>query len=207
MRGGRLDLMPEPHVIDHRARRGRRGPVLDRGREVHDGATRRPSRRSTPCARAIGRDRRRVPDRRRRSLPHAGIADVEGRLIETLRELGRRSRPRRHRASRRAGTAPKPPTSCGSPRRSGTMDRVSADSPVLAGEIALRRRRARRPCVWPTPCCAGRALGIGGHPGRSALERAADVMAARARMDAGAACRRKSPAIEAVYPATARRTP
>ena len=83
-RGGRADLMPEPQIVDH-GRQGAAGLFSMIGVK-YTTARETAERAVTEICRAIGRSA--TPCRTAATvLPHAGIADVEGRLIETLREL------------------------------------------------------------------------------------------------------------------------
>ncbi len=109
------------------------------------------------------------------TLPHAGIADVEGRLVETLRALGvDLDRDVIEHLTGWYGTEASDVVRTAA--SANELDRVSPDSPVLAGEIgyAARHAQAKRlsdAVLRRTP------LGSAGHPGRAALERSADVMA------------------------------
>jgi glycerol-3-phosphate dehydrogenase len=113
------------------------------------------------------------------TLPHAGIADVEGRLVETMRGLGidldrdvidhltswygtEASEVVRHAAE------------------TGTLDRLAPASPVIAGEISYAATRAD--AVRLADAVLRRTpLGAAGHPGTEALTRAAAVMAKSTR--------------------------
>lgn len=109
------------------------------------------------------------------ALPHAGIADVEGRLVETMRGMGvdldrdvidhltgwygtEASDIVRHAAE------------------TGSLDRLAPSTPVIAGEISYAAthadaQRLSDAVMRRTPLCAA------GHPGTEALTRAAAVMA------------------------------
>jgi glycerol-3-phosphate dehydrogenase len=108
------------------------------------------------------------------SLPHAGIADVEGRLLETLRAVDAvLDRDVITHLTSWYGTEASSVVEFCAERQ--LLERVAPGSPVLAGEIAYAVEHAgalhladvvfRR-----TP------LGSAGHPGSAALARAAAVM-------------------------------
>src|SRR5262249_43600960 len=111
------------------------------------------------------------------ALPHAGIADAEGRLIETLRELGiDLDRDVIDHLTSWYGT--EAPDIARYATSINDVDRLCATSPVLAAEIAYAADQASAlhlsdAVLRRTP------LGSAGHPGKAALERAADVMAGR----------------------------
>ncbi|HYN08565.1 MAG TPA: FAD-dependent oxidoreductase [Vicinamibacterales bacterium] len=112
-------------------------------------------------------------------LPHAGIADVEGRLVETLRALGvdldrdvidhltgwygtEASDVVRHAAD------------------TGRLDRLAPTTPVLSGEISYAAANAD--AVRLSDVVLRRTpLGAAGHPGRDALDHAAAIMASAGR--------------------------
>jgi glycerol-3-phosphate dehydrogenase len=108
------------------------------------------------------------------TLPHAGIADVEGRLVETLRDLGvELDRDVIDHLTGWYGTEASDVVRTAAD--ANELERLSEGSPVLAGEISYAARfadakRLSDAVLRRTP------LGSAGHPGRPALERAADVM-------------------------------
>ena len=204
MRGGRLDLMPEAQIVGSRAP-GRAGLIsligvkyttarraaeraVDRRLPGHR-ATAAPCRTAATVAAARGhRGRRRPPDR---DAPRAAARSGPRRhrpLDELVRHRGHG-----HRAIRRSDRSPGARlrrTRPSSRRRSPTR-REHAQALRLSDAV-LRRT----------------ALGSAGHPGRGALECAAERHGAHARMDATSSARRSSPRPRAVSTAaTARRTP
>ena len=157
----------------------------------------------TEICRAIGR--RAAPCRTAATvLPHAGIADAEGRLIETLREL-RLDLDRDiidHLTSWYGTEATE------IARFAAAIDhleRVSPHSPILAAEIAYAAKRTQA-LHLADAVLRRTALGSAGYPGRGALECAASVMASTLGWtDEQRAA--ELAATEGMYPATARRTP
>jgi glycerol-3-phosphate dehydrogenase len=137
-------------------------------------------------------------------LPHAGIADAEGRLIETLREL-RLDLDRdviEHLTSWYGTEATEIARFAAS---MGPMERVSSHSPVLAAEMAYAATHAQAHHLSDA-VLRRTALGSAGYPGRGALECAASVMARKLGWtDEQRAA--ELAATEGIYPATARRTP
>lgn len=107
-------------------------------------------------------------------LPHAGIADVEGRLVETLRSLGvELDRDVIDHLTGWYGTEASDVVRYAADRN--RLDRITPQSPVLTGEIAYAAERADAlrladAVLRRTP------LGAAGHPGQDALEHAAEVM-------------------------------
>jgi glycerol-3-phosphate dehydrogenase len=194
-RGGRANLLPEPRVTRH-ASQGLPGLVSLVG--VKYTTSRLAAERAIDAVcvelqRPKGHCRTGVLE-----LPFAGVADVEGRLLETLGELNLTldRDVLAHLASwygteasdviRHAGAA-------------GLLERLSSDAPVLTGEVsyAVDRGAARRlgdAVLRRTP------LGSAGHPGRGAIDRAAAIMAARLHWD-DARRDHEIAAVEAVYPA------
>lgn len=174
VKGARADLLAEPLIIDH-ARTGRPGVVSLIGVKF-TGARLAAERAVNVVAHQLGGGRR--PCRTAVAvLPHADIADVEGRLVETLRGLGvELDRDVLEHLGSWYGTEASDVVRYAA--ESGQFDRVAADVPMLAAEIgyAVDRGQARRladAVLRRTP------LGSAGHPGRAALEAAAAVMAAR----------------------------
>jgi glycerol-3-phosphate dehydrogenase len=186
MRGGRLDLLADSRVIDHSAR-GVAGLLSIVG--VKYTTARETAEHAVDLAcRALGR-----PAGKSRTastpLPHAGIADAEGRLIETLRELGLElDRDILDHLTSWYGT--EAPDVARYASSTDNMERLCGASAVHLSDAVLRRT----------------SLGSAGHPGKAALERAADIMAARLGWSAAARAA-EIVATDAAYPATARRTP
>ena len=201
MRGGRLDLLPESQVIDH-GTRGVAGLLSIVG--VKYTTARETAEHAIDVAcRVLGR-----PAGACRTasiiLPHAGIADSEGRLIETLRELDVDfdRDVLEHLTSWYGTEAPDVARYAAS---MNDVERVCESSPVLAAEMAYAADRAS--AVHLSDAVLRRtALGSAGHPGKAALERAAEAMGARLGWTADARAVEIA-ATEAAYPATARRTP
>lgn len=174
MAGARADLRPESVVVRHGAN-GRAGVISLIGVKyttarlaaeravdaVYDELGKRPH----PCRTD------------RTTLPHAGLADVEGQLLETQREL--------HVAVDRDvlshlagwyGTEANAVLRWAHHHR--LLDRLSPSAPVLAGEVsyAIASLAAAR---LSDVVLRRTSLGTAGHPGRPALAHAARLMAQR----------------------------
>jgi glycerol-3-phosphate dehydrogenase len=110
-------------------------------------------------------------------LPHAGVADVEGRLVETTRDLGLSlDRDVVEHLTAWYGTEASDVVRHGAAAR--LIERVDRQHPILAAEIDYAALNAQ--AVHLTDTVLRRTpLGSAGHPGRPALERAAAIMAAR----------------------------
>jgi len=199
--GGRVDLLPESHVVSH-DRQGAAGLFSIVGvkyttaRETAERAVseicRAIGRAATPCRTSIT------------VLPHAGIADAEGRLIETLRDL-RLDLDRDvidHLTSWYGTEASDVLRFAASIDR---MERIQAHSPVLAAEIAYAATNAQAHHLSDA-VLRRTALGSAGHPGRGALECAATVMA-RTLGWTDEQRTAELALVDAIYPVTARRTP
>jgi glycerol-3-phosphate dehydrogenase len=125
-------------------------------------------------------------------LPHAGVADVEGRLLESLRDLGLTlDRDVIAHLSGWYGTEASEIVRFA--QTTAGLERLGPGCPVLAAEIgyAVEHGSARAlgdAVLRRTP------LGNAGPPGRPLLERAADLMGARLKWDAA----RKAAEIDAV---------
>jgi glycerol-3-phosphate dehydrogenase len=194
-RGGRADLLAEPRVTRH-ASRGLPGLVSLVG--VKYTTSRLAAERAVDavCAelqRPKGHCRTGALE-----LPFAGVADVEGRLLETLREAGL-TLDRDVLAHLASWYGTEASDVIRHARDAGLLDRLSPDAPVLTGEVsyAVDRGAARRlgdAVLRRTP------LGSAGHPGRGAIDRAAVIMAARLHWNDD---RREHEiaAVEAMYPA------
>jgi glycerol-3-phosphate dehydrogenase len=131
-------------------------------------------------------------------LPYAGVADVEGRLLETLRDIGL-SLDRDVLAHMAGWYGTEASDVLHHARQADLLDRLTPQSPVLAGEIsyAVARGAARRlsdAVLRRTP------LGSAGHPGSAALEGAAAIMAERLGWDR-ARVDQELAAVESLYPA------
>jgi glycerol-3-phosphate dehydrogenase len=110
-------------------------------------------------------------------LPHADIADVEGRLVETLREIGvSLDRDQIEHLGSWYGTEASDVVRFAFER--GLMRRLADGEAVLAGEIAYAVEHAQ--AVRLADVVLRRTpLGSAGHPGDAALSAAADVMGER----------------------------
>ena len=108
------------------------------------------------------------------ALPHGGIADVEGRLVETQRDL-RVTLDRdvvEHLASWYGTEAPDVLRYSAKAR---LVDRVAATLPVISGEIAYAVEH--QAAIHLSDVVLRRTpLGSAGHPGRAALTSAAEIM-------------------------------
>lgn len=193
LRGGKADLMPDPEVTRHTADGA--GVISLVGVKFTTARSAAERAVSAACVELGGRFRR--SRTAATPLPHADIADVEGRLIETLRGLGVDLD--RHVIEHLTGWYG---TEASDVVRYAVemkaLDRLTDDAAVLRGEVAYavdhaQARRLADAVLRRTP------LGSAGHPGRPALERAADVMAGKLGWSAD---RRASEiaAVEAVYP-------
>jgi glycerol-3-phosphate dehydrogenase len=130
-------------------------------------------------------------------LPHAAIADVEGRLTEALRAAGTTLEPDvfAHLASWYGTEAP---AVVAFSADRGLLDRLAPGTPVLAGEIAYAA--AHGSAVHLDDVVLRRtALGSAGHPGRPAVERAAAIMSTAAGWHADDFWREIA-GVDALYP-------
>lgn len=170
-RDGRADLLPEPLITSH-ASRGRPGLISLIG--VKYTTARQAAERAVDAAcRELGRSRGRCATAHT-VLPHADLADVEGRLIETQRELhvDLDSDVAAHLAGWYATEAPAVLRHAAA---ANAVDRLAPGQPILRGEVSyaveqLGAMRLSDVVLRRTP------LGSAGHPGRPALERAAAIM-------------------------------
>ena len=174
MAAGRAELLTEPLIITA-ARGGRAGAVSLIGVK-YTGARLAAERAVDAVVADLGSGRRRCPTAGL-ALPHADIADVEGRLLETLREIGvELDRDQIEHLGGWYGTEASDVIRYCAAR--GLAQRLDAGTPIVAGEVAYavdktQARRLADAVLRRTP------LGSAGHPGRAALDAAADVMAAR----------------------------
>ena len=171
VKGGRAELQSDPAVIDHH-RNGAPGLVSVVGVKLTTARHAAELAVDAIC-RELGGVRKRcrtaaVP------LPHAGIADVEGRLTEALRAVGAEM-------DRDVDRAPDGLVRHRSAGRGRIQRSTQSAQPPHAGQSGSRRRD----CICGGTVVGGKAggrvlrrtpLGSAGHPGRAALERAADVM-------------------------------
>ena len=173
VKAGAVDLLAQPNVIRHETQ-GTAGLVSLVGVKYTSARAAAANAVDGIC-RELGRSNRSRTTRA--PLPHAGVADVEGRLIETSRELGvtldrdildhltgwygtEASDVLRHAVTTKLLHRLRP----GLPVLAGEIDYVALNAQAVhLGDAVLRR----------TP------LGSAGHPGADALAAAAAVMAAR----------------------------
>jgi glycerol-3-phosphate dehydrogenase len=173
VRSGRADLLAEPRVIAYR-RHGVPALVGVIGTKFTT------ARRTAAVAidevqRELGRGRSRSVTAAR-PLPHADIADVEGRVVETLREIGA-SLDADILAHLESWYGTEAPAVVRYAAACEGLGRLSPDLPVIDGEIAYAATNA---CAVKLDDVVRRRtpLGSAGDPGRRALERAAEIMAA-----------------------------
>jgi glycerol-3-phosphate dehydrogenase len=171
-RPGRTDLLPEPRVTRH-GDQGAAGLVSLVGVKFTTARSAAQSAVDAVCA-DLGRPRGRCRTATT-ALPFASVADVEGRLVETLREGGfTLDRDILEHLGSWYGT--EAPDVARHAHAAQGLDRLAPDTPVLCGEIdyAVTQYRAVRlsdVVLRRTP------LGSAGDPGPQALERAAGIMA------------------------------
>ena len=170
--GRGVDLLPEPAIVRHTGRDGSHVVSLV---GVKFTTARWAAERAVNLAAHDLAGHHRRSRTAAAPLPHAGIADVEGRLVETTRALGveldrdvidhltgwygtEASDVVRHAAA------------------GNRLDRIDPHSPVLTGEIAYAAER--EDAVRLADAVLRRTtLGSAGHPGADALQRAAAIMA------------------------------
>ena len=177
-RHGRPELQPEARIIRH-GRHGRHGSAGASGLVSLIGVKYTTARHAAERAIDAVMAELHKPKGRCRTaaaaLPHAGIADVEGRLLETLRDIGiTLDRDVVEHLSGWYGTEASDVARHAGER--GLVARVAPDTPILEGELtyAVQQAQARRlsdVVLRRTP------LGSAGHPGGAALTRAAAILA------------------------------
>jgi glycerol-3-phosphate dehydrogenase len=169
VRAGRAELRPDPEITQHPRQRmiAMVGVKYTTARAAAEEAI-------DAAAGMLGN-----PTRRCRTadtpLPHASIADDEGRLAETQRALGVElpGDISTHLASWYGTEAPEILNHAAA---RGEIDRLDPVSTVLAGEISYAVETAD--AIRLSDAVLRRTLlGSAGHPGRAALERAASIMA------------------------------
>jgi glycerol-3-phosphate dehydrogenase len=171
VKGARAELQSDPAVIDHH-RHGAPGLVSVVGVKLTTARHAAELAVDAIC-RELGGVRKRcrtaaVP------LPHAGIADVEGRLTEALRAVGAElDRDTIEHLTGWYGT--EAPAVVEFSARHNLLNRLTPDSPVIAGEIAYAVERSSA-AKLADAVLRRTPLGSAGHPGRAALERGGDVM-------------------------------
>ncbi len=171
VRGGRAEFLPDPRVVRHG--NGAAGLVSIVG--VKYTTARLVAERAVDAAAAAASHSRGRCTTGIAELPHAGIADAEGRLIETLRELGLRlEKDVQDHLTSWYGTESTEVARYAAASPFG-VDCLGDDVPVLCAEMAYavdhaRAMRLSDAVLRRTP------LGSAGHPGRGALDRAAAIM-------------------------------
>jgi glycerol-3-phosphate dehydrogenase len=167
---GRVDLLPEPRVIRH-ARRGRAG-LLSLVGVKYTTARWAAARAVDAACEELGRPRGRCRTAST-ALPHAGVADVSGRLTETLRALDIvLDRDVADHLGAWYGTEAPAVVEHAAARQ--LLSRIDPSSPVLEGEVSYALAHAR--AVRLADVVLRRtSLGSDGHPGRAILERAAVI--------------------------------
>lgn len=174
VRAGRADLLPNPQITAHKSA-GAPGLVSLIG--VKYTSARSAAERAVDMAlRELGRGRGRCRTDST-PLPHAGVADAEGRLVETLRSLHLTlDRDVIDHLTAWYGTEATEVVRHAAVAK--LLDRIDDKHPMLCGEIDYAAFNAQ--AVHLADAVMRRTpLGSAGHPGRAALERAAAVMAAR----------------------------
>lgn len=173
VRRGRADLLPEARVVRHAAQ-GRSGVISVVGVKYTTARAAAEQAVNAACA-ELGRRHARCRTAGQ-PLPHAGIADVEGRLVESLREVGVTLD--RDIADHLAGWyATEAPDVLRFAASAGLLSRLDGGTPMLEGEIAYAAAKAQ--AVHLTDAVLRRTpLGSAGHPGPRALTRAAEIMGA-----------------------------
>jgi glycerol-3-phosphate dehydrogenase len=174
--GRGADLLPEPAIAHHMGTGGCHivslvGAKFTTARWAAERAV-------NLASRDIGGHHRRSRTAATR-LPHAGIADVEGWLVETMRAIGvELDRDVMDHLTGWYGTEASDVVRFGAARN--RLDRLDPHSPVLADEIAYAAENAD--AVRLADAVLRRtALGGAGHPGNEALQRAAAIMAETCR--------------------------
>ncbi len=171
-RRGRVDLLPEPTITRH-ATRGAPGVISAVGLKYT--TARWAAERAVDAAcEELGRERGHCRTAET-LLPHAAIADVEGRLVEGQRALALDldADIAAHLASWYGSEAP---DVLRHSAQANALDRLDSSTSVLAGEItyAVEHSAAVR---LSDVVLRRTSLGSAGHPGRRALLRAAEIMA------------------------------
>ncbi len=169
--GGRgADLLPEPAITRHSV--GGAGLVSLVGVKYTTARSAAEHAVSLACRDLGGHHRR--SRTAAAPLPHAGIADVEGRLVETLRTLGSDlDRDVIDHLTGWYGTEASDIVRYAA--ANSRLDRIAPSSPVLAGEIAYAAEYADAVTLGDA-VLRRTPLGAAGHPGQDALSRAAAVM-------------------------------
>jgi glycerol-3-phosphate dehydrogenase len=193
VRGGKVDLMPDAAVTRHTGDGA--GVISLVGVKLTTARAAAERAVTAACLELDGRFRR--SQTATKALPHADIADVEGRLIETLRAAGvELERDAIDHLTGWYGTEASDVVRHG--LATGTLEPLTGGAPVLSAEIgyAVDHAQARR---LADAVLRRTAIGAAGHPGAAALERAATVMAEKLGWTADRRVK-EIEAVEAVYP-------
>ena len=193
VRNGKADLLPEPEVT--RQTGDGAGVISLVGVKFTTARSAAERAVDAACTELAGRFRR--SRTAATPLPHADIADVEGRLIETLRELDLAlDRDVMEHLTSWYGTEASAVVRYGA--QGNLLDRLSPETPVLTAEMAYavdhaQARALSDAVLRRTP------LGSAGHPGRAAIERAAGIVSEKLGWTED---QRKSEieAVEGIYP-------
>jgi glycerol-3-phosphate dehydrogenase len=166
VQGGRVDLLPEPQVLTHESLSGVVSLV-----GVKYTTARLAAERAVDALK-LARSTRRTATT---VLPHADVADSDGLLQEVLRRR-RRSLDRDVMLHLASWYGTEGATMIEACTEDGDLDRLSADTPILCGEIRYAARQAA--AVRLADIVFRRTpLASAGHPGEEALTRAADLAA------------------------------
>jgi glycerol-3-phosphate dehydrogenase len=174
VRNGKAELLSEPQVSSH-AREGAAGVHSLVGVKYTTARLAAEHAVDAVC-KELGRSRGRCVTARQ-PLPYAGIADFEGRLVETLREAGLElDRDVMDHLGAWYGT--EATTVVEYARTAGLIDRLAPGCPLLTGEVAYAVEFGAT--VHLSDVVMRRLpLGSAGHPGPEAIARAAEIMGER----------------------------
>jgi glycerol-3-phosphate dehydrogenase len=191
----RADLLPEPQVLRH-SMQGRPG-VLSLVGVKYTTARRAAQEAIDIVVGELGKAARRPCRTGSVVLPHADIADAEGRLTEVARELGIGLD--RNTLDHLAGWyGTEAPLVVRHAAAAAMLDPLGENTRVLAGEIAYAVDAAG--AVRLSDAVLRRtSLGSAGHPGAHALHRSADIMGAKLGWSASRRADELA-AVEAMYP-------
>jgi glycerol-3-phosphate dehydrogenase len=193
-RNGRADLLPDPRIVRHSSEGAPRivslaGTKYTTARWAAERAI------DIVCGvlnKSAGRCRTGLTP-----LPHASIADVEGRLTEAQRDLHiELERDVAEHLASWYGT--EAPAVLRYAAAKDLRDRLSAGNPVLAGEIAYAVEHAAATHLSDA-VLRRTALGSAGHPGSESLRHAAEIMGRKLGWDVSRQTEEIA-RMEAVYP-------
>jgi len=171
VRRGRPELLPEP-IIERHTTNGSAGVVSLVGVKYTTARLAAQHAVDAVCAELGGSHRRCRTGTT--LLPFAGIADAEGRLVETLRDLGV-SLDRDVQEHLTSWYSTESTDVVTFAAKHGLLERLTPGLPVLSGEIAYAAANAQAEHLADA-VLRRTALAAAGHPGQAALEHAADVM-------------------------------